>query len=400
MVRAARYPIIGLLLLLAAAASGCTSGPSSTNAQPVATGANRARTQLRTAAWPEAARKFRSRGDWLGADSAYSIDLGAGRVLWLFGDTFIDPSRDGTRTNGPNVFIRNSIALQTASQEDAAYDLSRSDLTFHFRSTAGQASSYFPEPSADHWYWPLHGARLPGGQLLVFRMRVAKRAGGLGFGVVGWDAVAVDDPDADPAHWSPRVIAAVESADRLLGASVLLHDRYLYAYAAKNDDRDHSAYLARWPVAALTDLQAGALDEPDWFTTSGTFERAAAGADVAVVLAGAQTEFSVHFDRGLGQFIQVQMRGLFVSDPSTGIVLRRAARPEGPWSETQLVYQPETSPNAGDPDKLVAYAAKAHPEQRGPALVLTYVINQLEALAPSDSVYYPEVLRLDWQGAW
>ena len=39
--------------------------------------------------WPEADELFRSDPHWLGSDDAYSIDLGDGRVLWLFGDTFI-----------------------------------------------------------------------------------------------------------------------------------------------------------------------------------------------------------------------------------------------------------------------------------------------------------------------
>src|SRR5262245_28716220 len=58
------------------------------------------------APWPEAAARFRSQGSsWLGADSAYSVDLRSGRVLWLFGDTFVDPARDGSRTDGPNFFL-------------------------------------------------------------------------------------------------------------------------------------------------------------------------------------------------------------------------------------------------------------------------------------------------------
>ena len=39
--------------------------------------------------WPEADALFRSDPRWLGADDAYSVDLGGRRVLWLFADTFV-----------------------------------------------------------------------------------------------------------------------------------------------------------------------------------------------------------------------------------------------------------------------------------------------------------------------
>ncbi|MBF0531153.1 MAG: hypothetical protein HQK55_18175, partial [Deltaproteobacteria bacterium] len=42
-----------------------------------------------TQAWPEADRMFHSDPLWLGGDGAGSVDLGGGRVLWLFGDSFV-----------------------------------------------------------------------------------------------------------------------------------------------------------------------------------------------------------------------------------------------------------------------------------------------------------------------
>ncbi|HEX2678857.1 MAG TPA: tetratricopeptide repeat protein, partial [Polyangiales bacterium] len=63
--------------------------------------------QLAARAW-NAAPPFGPAGQWLGADSAYSVELDARHVLWLFGDTFLDPRADGHRTDGPAFFIRNS----------------------------------------------------------------------------------------------------------------------------------------------------------------------------------------------------------------------------------------------------------------------------------------------------
>src|SRR5690349_20213727 len=60
--------------------------------------------------WPEGSALFRRAPRFVGGDSAYSVALDPERVLWLFGDTFVDPAEDGSRSNGPNFFVRNSVA--------------------------------------------------------------------------------------------------------------------------------------------------------------------------------------------------------------------------------------------------------------------------------------------------
>jgi hypothetical protein len=385
---------VSLLTLLALAClSGC-SPPAATPAVKAEVGGARAAEQLEVRPWPQASARFRSRGPWLGADSAYSVDLGSGRVLWLFGDTFIDPARDGSRVNGPNLFLRNSAALQTPAQDTTLYELSRSQLTFFTGPERdGAPSSFFPETEQGDWFWPLHGALVPDGKLLVFRMQIRKVSSGFGFAVVGWDAVAVDTPHGMPNDWAPRVIGGQSSpAAHLVGSSVLIEGEYLYAYAAKNDDRDHTIFLARFALASLRGLPSGALADPEWYTARG-YQRQSAGAVPEPVLPEGQIEFSVHFERRLERFVQFQTRGLFASDPQTAIVMRTAQRPEGPWSLPSVVYVPPAPPGT-DPSKLLTYAAKAHPEQRGADAVLTYMQNDVANPAPNDAVYYPEVLRL------
>lgn len=52
------------------------------------------------AAWREADALFRGDPYWRGAGVASSVELGAGRTLWLFGDTWIHPTGRGTRAGG------------------------------------------------------------------------------------------------------------------------------------------------------------------------------------------------------------------------------------------------------------------------------------------------------------
>jgi hypothetical protein len=348
------------------------------------------------APWPEASARFRAQDkSWLGADSAYSVDLRGGRVLWLFGDTFLDPARDGSRTDGPNFFLHNSVALQTPVEDTSPYDLTRSALAFFHGPARAQApTSYFAETEQGDWFWPLHGARMPDGKLLLFRMRVSKISTGFGFKVVAWDAIAIDEPDADPSDWRPRVLTSPDVAvtETLLGASVLIDGDYLYAYAARNRDDDHAISLARFALSELATLREHALDDPEWYTARG-YRRQSAGAVAQTLIAEGQIEFSVHYAARLACFVQIQMRGLFVSDPRTAIVMRTAPRPEGPWSAPRALWKPAAPPGT-DASKLLAYAAKAHPEQRGADEVLTYVENDVAHPTPLDAVYYPEVLRV------
>ena len=375
-------------------------------ARPELSTSERARThaELRAAPvaepWPAASARFHDNPGWLGADSAYSIDLDDTHVLWLFADTFLDPTADGTRENGPNYFIRNSLGMQSGPDRARSHDLSQSSLRFYWGPVdQGAPTSFFHDvDGSERWLWPLHGARLPGGELLLFRMRVVKESGGFGFRVDSWDALAIDDPLAAPDSWQPRIIHAPEQRfGKLLGTSVLLSGEYLYAYGVENQGADHAVYLARWKLTTLAHLPHGALDDPEWWTGAAFVAQSALpeGALPGALFQDGQVEISVHYEPERQRFVELQMQGLFVSDARTQLGLRSAARPEGPWSALDPFYRPAESslPNATD---LAAYAGKAHPEQRGAELVLSYVVNDLKRFPPQDAVYYPQVLKLSY----
>lgn len=350
--------------------------------------------------WPEATARFQGHGAWLGADSAYSIALDATHVLWLFADTFIDPAADGSRSNGPNYLIRNSVGIQTSENPAHARDLSKCELKlFWGRVRDGAPTSFFGDiDSPEQWLWPLHGARLPDGHLLLFRMRVSKESGGLGFRVDSWDAVAIDDPSLSPDDWQPRLLTdAVRDRHLLVGSSVMVHESWLYAYAVDTQSASHTIYLARWPLAQLSGLKEHALDNPQWWTPAGFVAQAdldpkQRGASPAPLFDDGQIELSVHYDATRGRFMEIQMQGLFVADTNTQLGFRTALRPEGPWSTLTAMFRP-TESSLGNASDLAAYAAKAHPEQRGADLVLTYMVNDLKRFPPADNVYYPQVLR-------
>src|SRR5277367_3680573 len=96
--------------------------------------------------WPEADALFHADPRWLGADGAYTVDLGGDRTLWLYGDTFLAREAGGTRADA--LFLRNSAAVQTGR------DPSHAVMAFYWgKDDRGDPQSFVGE-DGDEWFWP------------------------------------------------------------------------------------------------------------------------------------------------------------------------------------------------------------------------------------------------------
>jgi hypothetical protein len=338
------YPLLILAL------SGCSSEPDPALS---ATGE----------AWPEADALFHKDPRWLGADDAYSVDLGGGRVLWLFADTFIATSDAGKRSESK--LIRNSLAIQTG------YDPTSASIQFFWNGTDTEPASFFAEKDGT-WYWPGDGERV-GDKLLIFLMAVRSSPGGLGFEVFDSDAVLIENPDDDPTAWTISTPETpVNDRGAIVGsASVLTHDDHIYAFGSSGSKSD-LMHLARFPLASVT--SAGPLT-PEWVGPSPAFE-------------DAQTELTVHHDASRALWLEIQSRGF----GATEIAMRTAPDITGPWSSMVDVYHPPES----DRTDTIVYAAKAHPELTGADIVVTYASNSLDfgTLIADTSLYFPRFVRL------
>ena len=324
--------------------------------------------------WPEADQLFRSDPRWRGGDAAFSVDLGDGRVLWMFGDSFVAKKAGATRRQ--SAFIRNSVAIQTG------YDPSHATIKFYSAMRRGNPADFAP-PEGATWFWPLHGIRLEN-RLLLFYVRMASdpNKNSLGFQSVGWNAFMVDDPDAEPSKWKPRKLKGPEAQGKMLvGMSVIRDGEHVYAFVL--NDVEHHAYLLRWLVSEAI---AGRLSSPQWWCGAGEGWQENP-AHRQMVIRNAGSEFSVQRDPHGGGFIEVNTAGF----GATTIVFRRAPRPEGAWSEPQMLYRP---PESDAPDAFV-YGGKGHPELSGADLIVTYTANGSdERLVTDMSIYFPRFVRV------
>ncbi len=333
---------------------------------------------IRASVWPEANELFRKDKRWLGGDGAYTVDLGKGRILWLFGDSFI--AADDSLNRKKAILVRNSVAIQKG------YDPASAEIHFYWgRSTSDKPASFFSESNHEEWYWPGHGIMLEG-KLIVFLMKIRQRNDF--FDVTGWTAAMVDNPDTSPEKW---IIKELDTPRNRFGiiigsAAVTRQDNYVYAFSVDPLD-DHPVFLVRWPV---DDFFQGFLENPMWWTgeKSRWLRQNQLNSRPPPLFSGGQMEFSVHFDTQRKLFLQVQTKSFWDSS----LALRWARNLTGPWSETITFYQPAES---GIPEFAI-YAGKAHPELAGADLVATYVVNTFDydRLFDYKDIYYPVFLKI------
>jgi hypothetical protein len=318
--------------------------------------------------WPEADALFVSDPRWLGADGAYSVDLGSERTLWLFGDTFLAKEPGGTSADA--FFLRNSAAIQTGR------DPSRALMAFAWGVDAdGTPQSFVGQDGAD-WFWPGGGARI-GGSLVLFYGRIQTPSDNpSGFQQVGWRALVVDEPDDDPSAWTMRdATLPADTGGIFPGNAVLLLGDTLYAYGEKGDVW-HDVYVARWPAASAAQ---GDLSSPEWWCGS-SWGATCGSSGPAVVVAKGAPEMSVQVDGRLAPFVMVQTEGVGAAT----LALRTAPAPEGPWSDVESFFRPPES-QEGDTD---VYAGKGHAGLAGADVVATYV--------PAD-LYRPRFVRVTYR---
>jgi hypothetical protein len=332
---------------------------------------------LSVSPWPEADALFQSDPRWLGADDAYSVDLGQGRVLWLFGDSFVAPPSGGNRRDA--AVIRNSVAVQEGP------DPSSAKLSFYWRGPDEAPESFFPE-DGEVWFWPGDGLMLDG-SLVIFLMAIQPTEGPLGFEAAGWTAIEVDNPLEEPDRWRPsRLTGLADSFGVILGsASVFESDGYVYAYGAGTDG-DHDLYLVRWPKE---EVLAGRLDDPQWWIgrLGGWSLQSHLAERPPPVLTHGQIELTVHYENHLKCYLAVQTVGFGPAD----LAMRTAPDLTGPWSPPRIIHHPAEA----DRSDILIYAGKAHPHLKGADLVMTYVVNTIdwELLLDDNSIYYPRFLR-------
>lgn len=310
---------------------------------------------------------------WRGADGAASVDLGNGKVLWLFSDSFISNDSSGSRKNSK--FVRNSIAIQQG------YDLKTATVKFYWNRSKKRVGDFFYLPGKS-WFWTGHGVRIKD-KLLIFLIKEHGTKKGLGFEATGWYAVLISNPQDDPATWKMQYIKGPETFGTIAGsAAVLTDEQSLYAYGAV-EPSTHEVYALRWK---LDDAYTGNLTTPQWWV-NGTWTERKTKIPVPEPLFIGATEYSVHYDKSLKKYLQFQSYGFGQAQ----IGIRMADEITGPWTEPFMIY----TPSYAGIKKPLMYSVKAHPELAGAGIYVTYNVNSFDfaELIDNQTIYFPKFIR-------
>lgn len=331
-------------------------------------------------AWREADQLFHRDPHWVGADGASSVDLGGGRTLWLFGDTWIDPSGRGTRQGAR--MVSNSVAIQIGADPTTAA------ISFYWgRAADGSPAPFFRDRGAES-LWLGNGERVADRLILFFAPTVRGTGTGLGFEHMGWTAVMVENPDAEPSAWRMRPLETpTNPLGILVGYAALLQlGEYVYALGSQNPVKSHPIYATRWPAEQV---RRGDLHAPEWWAGDRLgWVPDSSSAPRWPLFENGQSDLTIHLDQATRRFLGVHTQGFGPAD----VILRAAPRLTGPWSAPRMVYRP---PEYYRPNVMI-YSAKAHPQLTGGDLLLTYVTNTFQfAEHLTDSlIYFPRFVRL------
>lgn len=324
-------------------------------------------------AWHKADQLFRQDSLWRGGDAAYSVDLGEGKILWLFGDSFVGGGPDMTRSN--RKMVRNTIGIQNG------YDPTQASIKFYYGKQNEQLESFFPNKS-DEWLWPGPGQKIGNSVLLTFTRLIQMEQGMFGFRVVGSEACYVLNSLQPPTEWQMTKIPLPQTPEGVkFGTGTFLkHKDFLYAYVVI-EPGIHDVYLARWHKNDVVEMN---LMKPSWWDGNNWI---LSPNDAIVIVKALQTEFSVTRSFN-GKFWMVSVEGIGATD----VYLRTAINPEGPWSNPQIIYHPPES----NRNNILVYSVKAYPYHQIQDFVFTYCTNHKSfwEMASDINLYFPRFVRL------
>jgi hypothetical protein len=295
---------------------------------------------------------------WTGGDGGWSVPLPDGRVLWLFGDSFLGRvGAFGQRERDAGT-ARNAILVQ---EGDALRPL-------HL------GTALTPGAHPDAWYWPLD-ATVEGDQVRLFVARMIRGLPGadpaFDFRVAGTDVVSLDLERLQVTD--TRTVVA--DFGMSWGNAVLEDGEHTYVFGVEEAGLADAVHVARVPAGGVL----GPWEHWDGTGWSADPMRSAR------VFEGVPTQFGV---------VRQDDRLLLVAQTPLhrDVFVAAAAAPQGPWSPPATVY---TTPEWGTGS--FSYNATPHPQLgRDGDLVVGYSVNTRDpvALATRPGAYRLRFVRV------
>lgn len=315
-------------------------------------------------------------GSVTGGDGMYSIALPDGRSLFLMGDSFIGPVKEGRRTM-PDHMYRNTYILYDRGQVSAIYG------------AIGENSSAAVPPGVNDehqkWYWPGHGF-VKDNTLYVFQTLMYQGEEGMwGFQYETTDILAYDLPGLELKKTTNIPFKGPENIH--FGMAALAEDDYVYIYAQVDIDNGPVPISEAWVARTTLDklyTEWVYFDGSGWSSSSLDAVRMEGLSDVAI-----SSQFNVF--KLNDKYVLLTQEKQFTSGEIYTFV---ADHPWGPWYNKQLIY---TVPDHENPN-VFSYNAMAHPQfKKDGKILISYNVNNLDFAEQLNDVstYRPRFLWIE-----
>jgi hypothetical protein len=352
-------------------------------------------------ATPTSTGSFPYQQGWLGADGAYSIPLGNGQSLWIFGDTFVGPSNATSRTQS-TAFIHNTIALTTCTGISCTYQ--------YYWPGMGTANpgAVFAAPGSD-WFWPMDGFVYNGTLYVALMQMHAEGSGAFGFAYSGSQLASISNYTAPPTQWNITYQQLNTGGNAVPGVSIVANQGpggnpdpsnpqgANYAYFITAMGNTPAMALLRIPLSQMDSLARPANGNWQYLSTSGSWGNWAGTAtslpaDASAILNPGATEMTVRYHSSTSQWIAVYPQGL----QSAGYYSLSSSLTGG-WGTAKSLYTyPEMqSSNPNYTLNLFCYADKEHSEmETAGQLVFTYACNSTveNEIIQNMNLYHPVII--------
>lgn len=338
---------------------------------------------------PDFEKAFRRNDDgWLGGDCAFSLPLSPDRVLWLFGDSFIQEKKVWSR-HGAGL-INNSIAIQQGKLLQGA-----NSLQFYWKENSGHHRAFFVNENEPGFLWPL-SAILIAEKLFVFcvRIQIVDPENVFGFRQIGNEIFAIENPGDSPDRWKMKIHKLpFQRQLGSFGSNFFISDDSVYIYGYRNvnsgwDDAIINLIIARINIELAHEI----ANLKHWeFLDGATGNWHKDILRLRPAIEHFTTEFSVTFVPASGKYVLVANAWNYPHP----ITVRFADSPFGPFSEPQIVYH---CPEIDWSRNYFCYAAKAHPElaEADDELVISYMTNSkaMQEVFEDRRIYFPRFLKI------
>lgn len=309
---------------------------------------------------------FKRESGMIAADGGYSIPLSDGRIMWLFGDSYIDDYNTVTKSTPCLFGANNSVLIQPFGNWDR-------NNTKTLPGSKNTQSFFKDKP--DNFIWPINGFQ-QGDTVFVLCLNLHKTGNG------------AYDMKMLPATWAKIYLPAMKVVaytplqdfnDIGFGQGFIKEKGFVYTYGLK----DSKIYMARFPENDPNSPWAF-WDGKNW---QGDIKKIAVIADAP--------GFSTFFTKVRGKYIYLSTEFSLACDNGKEIYSSTSDKITGPFTTRKTIY---TIPNDKEGHRPFFYGPDAHPEyiNSKDELLITYSINGYAPCIPTcvDGKFDPNKYRL------